>query len=188
MSAGFTLLQNHADRLLLDLGLLPVIPRHAVVVITEVGALHELEELLIVRDDDQLKVRLLLPCSDDIVEGLGQRSNVVPIKVCRWLVQRDEAAIDPEALGQGQANNDTGKHLLSRAAPTSHVHFNVRLDHADPVVVCSVAAGRSTVGADQDRIDIRALICPPPKFLDDPIDLFHLNAVKFHDCPVRKSA
>lgn len=58
--------------------------------IAEVGALHVSEKLLVVRDDDQLEVRLLSSCSDDVVQRLSQRPDVVPIEIGRRFIQCDE--------------------------------------------------------------------------------------------------
>jgi len=170
-------------RLLLDRGFLPLAPRHAIVVVAEVGALHFFQELFVVRDHNQLEVGLVPPRLDDVMQRCRQRADVVSVQVRRRLVQSDETAVDPEAFGQRQADDDAGQHLLSSAAPASHVHLRVLLDHTNPVVIRSILPGPFVVGANQDRINIRALVGLLPQFFDDAVDFLHLDAVVFHDCP-----
>jgi len=142
----------------LDDRLLSIVPRNPVVVVAEVGAFHILKEFFVVRDDNQLEIRLLPSCSDDVVERLGKGPGVVMVEIRRRLVQRNEPTVDAKALGQREADDDAGQHLLSRAAPASHVHFRLLFDHAHPVVVRSVAAGGFIVRTDQDRVHVRTLI------------------------------
>ena len=58
--------------------------------VAEIGHLHEAQEFLVVRDDDELEVGLLLPRPDDVVQRLGQRPDVVAVEVRRRFVERDE--------------------------------------------------------------------------------------------------
>lgn len=50
------ILHDISNPLLLDTGLLLVVPEDTIIVITEVRTLHEFEELLIMSDNNQLKV------------------------------------------------------------------------------------------------------------------------------------
>jgi len=137
-----------------------------------------------VRDDDELEIRLLLSSLDDVVKRLGQRLNVFPVQIRRRLVERDEAAVDPETFRQGQSDDDACEHSLPGAAPPAHVHLHVLFDHADAVVVGFVGFARFVFGADEDRVDVGTLVRSLPQLLDDAVDLFHLDAVVFHNGPV----
>ena len=58
--------------------------------VAEIGHLHEAQKLLVVRDDDELKVGLLLSRPDDVVQRLGQRPDVVAVEIRRRFVERDK--------------------------------------------------------------------------------------------------
>lgn len=136
------------------------------------------------RDDDELEIRLLLSGLDDVVKRLGQRLDVVSVQVRRRLVEGDEAAVDPEAFRQGQSDDDACEHSLTRTASSPHVHLHVLFDHAHAVVVRLVGFARFMFRADEDRVDVGALVRFLPQLLDDAVDLFHLDAVVFHNGPV----
>ena len=65
-------LQNFRNALPLDLALLPVRSRNPPVGVAKLGTLHVAQEILVVCDDDQLKVVLRSAVLDDAVEALGQ--------------------------------------------------------------------------------------------------------------------
>ena len=153
--------------------------------VAEVGTFHVLQEVFVVRDDDELEVGLLLSCPDDVVERLGKRTNVVAVQIRRRLVESDQTTVDAETLRQGEADDDAGKHLLACTAPASHVHFRVLFDHADAVVGGPIAFQTLVVGPDQDAVNVSALVGPTPQLFDDTVDLFHFQAVVFRDGPTK---
>jgi len=124
--------------------------------------LHVPQEILVVRDDNELKVGLLFPDADDLRERLRQSANIVAIEVGRRLVQRDEAAIDAKALREREADDDASEHLLACTATPSHVHFRVLLDHTDTVVVRAIAFAGLIVGSDEDGVYVCSLVCLLP--------------------------
>ena len=65
---SFFVLHDICNGLFRNRGLLLIVPVNTIIVITEVGTLHEFQELLIMRDDDQLKIRLVPSALDDIVK------------------------------------------------------------------------------------------------------------------------
>ena len=176
-------LHHLRDRLPLDDRLLSVVSRHPVIGVAEVRTLHISEEIFIVRNDDQLEIGLLLPRLDDVVQRFCQRLDVVPIKIRRWFIQGDQAAIDSKALGQGQSNDNAREDLLPGAASATHIHIHVLFQHADSIIVGPVPFRGLVVGPDKDSIYICSLVRPLPQLFDDTIDLLHLEAVILHNCP-----
>ena len=180
---------NLRNRLLLDPRFLTIRPRYPEVCVAEVGTLHIPEELLVVRNDDQLEIRLLLPSPDDIVQRLGKRPDIVAIQVRRRLVQCNQSALDPEAFGQRQPDDDAGQHPLPSTTPPAHVHLRVLLDHAHSIFVRSVFLGRLlgrlrlVVRSDENSINVGPLICSLPQLFSDSVDFLHLQAVIPHYCP-----
>ena len=164
--------------------LLPLVSRHPVVVVAEIRAFHVSQELLVMGDDNELEVGLLPPHLDDVVKRFRKGADVVAIQIRRRLVERDQPAVDAEALSQGQPDDDTCQHLLSSTTSATHIHFGVLLDHAHPIVVrvARVEFHIFTIRADEDGVNVRPLISPLPQLFDDTVDLFHLKAVIFHDC------
>ena len=187
MSCASTRLRSkHVGQgLSLDNRLFSLASRHPVIVVGKVGALHKLQEFFVVGDDNQLEIRLLPSCSNDVVQRLRKRSDVVVVEVRRRLIQSNQPTVDPEALGQGEPDDDTRKNFLSRTASAPHVHLGLLLDHAHPVIVRSVAPRRFIVGTNQDSINVGALISLLPKLFDDAVDLLHLDAMVPHDRPVQ---
>lgn len=49
-------------------------------------ATHLLEKVFVVRDDNQLEVRLHLSCLDDLVQAPSQGLDVIAVEVGRWFV------------------------------------------------------------------------------------------------------
>jgi hypothetical protein len=149
--------------------------------VAEVTAPHVPQELLVVGDDNELKVALCLPRLDDHVQTLRKTLDVVAVQVGGGLVESDETAVHAKGLGQREANDDAGEDFLAcRAAPT-HVHLCILLDHAETVVVVALASRGLVVGADQDCVDIRALVRALPELTSDAIHFSHLQGVKLHD-------
>ncbi|KAG5460095.1 MAG: hypothetical protein BJ554DRAFT_7901, partial [Olpidium bornovanus] len=70
-----------------------------------------------------------------------QALDVLAVEVGRRLVQRQDAAVEPEGLGERKADDDGGEDLLSRTAPAAHVEHGISLDQDDPVVIRPVALG-----------------------------------------------
>ena len=172
---------DFCDRLPLDDGLLPVTARDTIIIVAEIRALHVPQEILVMGDDNQLEVRLLPSCLDDVVERFGQGSDVIPVQVRGRFVKSNKPAVDAETFRQGQTNDDTSQHFLAGAATTTHVHLGVLLDHAHTIVVRTVALEIFTFRTDHDRVHVGTLIRFLPKLLDDAIDLFHLETVILHD-------
>ena len=50
-------------------------------------------------------------------------------QVCGGLVERDDAAVGAERLGEGEADDEGGEDLLAGGAPAAHLHLRVVLDH-----------------------------------------------------------
>ena len=146
--------------------LLSLIATHAVVVVSVVGTVHVSQELLVVRDDNQLEVRLLSSDANNLRQGLCQRADVVTIKVGRGFIQSNETTIYAETFCQSQADDDRRKHLLTCRATTTHVHLRVLLAHDDTVVVALVALLVVIVGANENRVHVRAAISLLPKLFD----------------------
>lgn len=71
----------------LDHTLLICVSAHAIVVIGELGALHVLQELFIVSDDDELEIRLVLAVFYDLVQRFRERLDIVPVKVGGWFIK-----------------------------------------------------------------------------------------------------
>ncbi|GKT91599.1 hypothetical protein Ct61P_09449 [Colletotrichum tofieldiae] len=174
--------QNPRDALLRNDAVLLVVPPDAEEAVAKVAAAHVAQELLVVGDDDELEVALGLAGLDDGVQALGEALDVVLVEVGCRLVEGDEAAVDAEALGEGEADDDAGEHLLARRAAAAHVHLRVLLDHAYTVVVRAPARRRVlVVGADEDRVNVGALVRALPQLAGDAVDLLHLQAVVPHD-------
>lgn len=81
---------NLRDRLPLNNTLLPVVSAHTIIVVAEIRALHVPQKVFIVRNDDELEIRLCLPRANDPVKRFGETANVVVVQIGRWLVQGDE--------------------------------------------------------------------------------------------------
>lgn len=77
---------NLSNRLPLNNTFLLIISADTIVVITEIRALHVTQELLIVGNDNELKVGLLHSGGNDAVERFGERLNVVDVQVSGWFV------------------------------------------------------------------------------------------------------
>lgn len=87
---GDALPGNHAVLLL--------VPLHPEEAVTEIAAPHVPQELLVVRNHDELEIALRLSCADDGMQALRQTLDVVPVEVCRRFVEGDESAIDAKTL------------------------------------------------------------------------------------------
>ncbi len=59
---------NETKALLLDHSILLSIPRDPPILLREFSALHFLDELLVMGDDDQLEVLLMLAILDDLIQ------------------------------------------------------------------------------------------------------------------------
>lgn len=80
---------NFSNRLPLNDALLLIISTNAVVIITEICTLHVSQELLVMSDDDELKISLLLASSNDGVQGLGQSADIVTVQIGCWFIEGD---------------------------------------------------------------------------------------------------
>ena len=58
------------------------------------------QEVFVVSDHNQLEVSLLLPDPDNLMQRLCQRPNIVAVKVSSGLIERNQTAVNTEALGQ----------------------------------------------------------------------------------------
>lgn len=58
--------------------------------VTIILALHFLQEILVVGNDDELEVRLGHTSLDNVVQALRKRLDIVMIEVCRGLVQGNQ--------------------------------------------------------------------------------------------------
>lgn len=156
---------------------LAVVTADAEVVVEHVLLAEPTQEVFVVRDDDQLEV-LLLPFLDqavgahrdddddsatvsiarEVAHSLSKRSsqriNIVLVQIRRRLVERQNAAVRAERVGQGQSDDDAREHLLAGRAPATHVHLDRILDHADAVVVRLAVAVALWVRLDEDRVDV----------------------------------
>ena len=83
-------LQHFLNRLPLNDTLLLIISANTIIIVAEIRALHVSQELLVVRDDYELKVRLCLARLDNAVQRLGKTADIVLVQVRRWLVEGDE--------------------------------------------------------------------------------------------------
>lgn len=85
----------------------------AVVVVAVARGAEALDELLVVRDDDELEVLLLLAVLDHLVQRGGEGLGVGRVEVGRRLVERQDAAVDAKRLGEGEPDDEAGEHLAS---------------------------------------------------------------------------
>ena len=106
---------------------------HPVVVGAVLGAPDLLHKVLVVRDDDELKVGLLPAGLDDLVDGEGEALGVGAVGVGRGLVEREDAAVEAEGVGQSEPDDQRGEHLLAGRAAAAHVELRVALAHDHPV-------------------------------------------------------
>ena len=78
----------------------------AVVVVAVARGAEALDELLVVRDDDELEVFLLLAVLNHLVQRGGEGLGVGRVEVGRRLVERQDAAVDAKRLGEGEPDDE----------------------------------------------------------------------------------
>mmetsp|Transcript_31054 Transcript_31054/g.101477 ORF Transcript_31054/g.101477 Transcript_31054/m.101477 type:complete len:799 (+) Transcript_31054:193-2589(+) len=152
----------------------------AVVVVAVARSAEALDELLVVRDDDELEVLLLLAVLDHLVQRGGEGLGVGRVEVGRRLVERQDAAVDAKRLGEGEPDDEAGEHLLPRGAAAAHVEQVVTLAHHHAVrVLARARVGVPLVlGLDLDPVDVGALVGLVPQLLGRAVDLLHLCLVE----------
>lgn len=86
-------LRQFRKPLSLNHSLLPIVSAHSVVMLSEVAAIDVLQELLVVRDDDELEVSLMLAGLDDSVQGLSKSLDVVLVEIGGWFIKGDDLRV-----------------------------------------------------------------------------------------------
>lgn len=69
------------------------------------------QEVLVVSDHNQLEISLLLPDPDNFMQRLCQRPDIITVKISSGLIERDQTAVNTEALGQSQTDDYTSQDL-----------------------------------------------------------------------------
>lgn len=87
------------------------------------------QECLIVGDDDELEVAALSSILDDHGERLSERGDILLVEVGRRLVESDDAAVRAKRVRKSKSDDDGSQNLLTSTTSTSHVHFDLILDH-----------------------------------------------------------
>merc|ERR1719187_2225275 len=84
-----------------------IIPGHVMELFDKLGSTKKFDEVLVVRDDDELESARATRM-DDIGQSLGQTLDVLAIEIGSGFVERENSAILAESLGEGQTNDQRG--------------------------------------------------------------------------------
>jgi len=136
------------------------------------------DEVLVVCDDDEHKVRLTLALLHDAVQRIAQRGYIDAIQVRGGLIQGQHTAITAKRLGQCQAYNQGGQDALTSTAASPHLYLSVilRLNHS---VVVGLSAIRRSIRADLvclhlNVVNVITAVYHPPVLAYQPVNLLHL--------------
>mmetsp|Transcript_13702 Transcript_13702/g.29420 ORF Transcript_13702/g.29420 Transcript_13702/m.29420 type:complete len:268 (-) Transcript_13702:342-1145(-) len=143
----------------------------------ELGVLARTQQVrkgLVVRDDNELEVLLVAASHHDAAQRLGQARRVLCVQVGGGLVEGEDAAVEAERLGQCQADDEAGQHLLARTAAAAHLQLSPATVHHHPVVV---GPGAVLVRLDLYVVNVLAAVRLLPQLLDDLVDVAHLGGV-----------
>lgn len=66
------------------------IPRHSVVFVGELPALHLPNKCFVMGDDDKLEVLLVLPVVDDLIQRTRECLDIIGVKISCWFVESDD--------------------------------------------------------------------------------------------------
>jgi hypothetical protein len=103
---------------------------HVPIILHHITLTQLAKEVLVVRDNNQLEIRMVLAFVDDAVSPFikdlhhqsnetllyktsGKRVDIFRVQGVRGLVQRKDAAVLTKRVRKGQPNDDGRQHLLS---------------------------------------------------------------------------